>query len=101
MSTPKAKVICWTIRGQPQVGLRRLIPTTASINSLAGPFGPGRQCCELALRLARLRRSRWPGGLRSRSAAPWQSQDYQAKAALFVTRTQTVEEAMAKGERRA
>jgi len=26
------------MRGQPQVGLRRLIPTTAWINSLAGPL---------------------------------------------------------------
>src|ERR1700726_2292018 len=41
ISTPKAKVICWAIRGQPQLGLRRFILTTASTSSLLGPFGPG------------------------------------------------------------
>jgi hypothetical protein len=39
----RGNVICWAIRGQPQVGLRRFISTTASINSWAGPFGPGRR----------------------------------------------------------
>jgi len=29
------------IRGQPQLGLRRFISTTASMSSLFGPFGPG------------------------------------------------------------
>jgi hypothetical protein len=41
ISTPKASVICWAIRLQPPVRLRRFISTTASINSFAGPFGPG------------------------------------------------------------
>jgi hypothetical protein len=36
MSTPKANAICWAIRVQPQVGLRRFISMTASINSWAG-----------------------------------------------------------------
>jgi hypothetical protein len=31
------------IRGQPQVGLCRLSSRTASINSWAGPFAPGRR----------------------------------------------------------
>ena len=38
---PKAKAICWAIRGQPQVGLRCFIWTTASTRSLPSPFGPG------------------------------------------------------------
>jgi hypothetical protein len=32
---------CWAIRGQPQLGFRRFISTTASMSSLSGPFGPG------------------------------------------------------------
>src|SRR6516165_12195716 len=40
-STPKTKVICWAMRGQPQLGLRRFNSTTASMSSLFGPFGPG------------------------------------------------------------
>src|SRR5437764_5612571 len=43
ISTPKASVICSAIRGQPQLGLRRFISTTASMSSLAGPFGPARE----------------------------------------------------------
>src|SRR5438128_4736890 len=43
ISTPKASVICSAIRGQPQLGLRRFISTTASMSSLAGPFGPARR----------------------------------------------------------
>src|SRR5580765_8406343 len=31
------------IRGQPQLGLRRFISTTASMSSFFGPFGPGRR----------------------------------------------------------
>src|SRR5215469_580356 len=30
------------MRGQPQLGLRRFVATTASMRSLSGPFGPGR-----------------------------------------------------------
>ena len=30
------------MRGQPQLGLRRFISTTASMSSLSGPCGPGR-----------------------------------------------------------
>src|SRR2546430_1337478 len=41
MATPKANVICWAIRGQPQLRLRRFNSTTASMSSLFGPFGPG------------------------------------------------------------
>src|SRR5215813_5304695 len=43
MSTPNAKEICWAMRLQPQVRLRRFISFTASINSFVGPFGPGRR----------------------------------------------------------
>jgi hypothetical protein len=42
MSTPKASAICWAIRRQPHLVLRRFISTTASMSSFAGPFGPGR-----------------------------------------------------------
>src|SRR5262249_3263736 len=41
ISTLKARLICSAIRGQPQLGLRRFIATTASMSSLVGPFGPG------------------------------------------------------------
>src|SRR6266513_834078 len=41
IATPKANVICWGIRGQPQLRLRRFNSTTASMSSLFGPFGPG------------------------------------------------------------
>src|ERR1051326_8824990 len=41
ISTPKAKWICSAIRGQPQLGLRCFISTTALISSRLGPFGPG------------------------------------------------------------
>ena len=37
----KAKAICWAIRGQPQLGLRCFISTTARMSSALGPFGPG------------------------------------------------------------
>src|SRR5215472_9463772 len=30
------------MRGQPQLGLRRFMATTASMRSWSGPFGPGR-----------------------------------------------------------
>src|SRR5580765_2736278 len=43
ISTAKANAICWAIRGQPQLGLRRFISTTASMSSFFGPFGPGRR----------------------------------------------------------
>src|SRR6516165_11304710 len=36
-----AKAICCAIRGQPQLGLRRFISTTAAMSSVLGPFGPG------------------------------------------------------------
>ena len=38
---PKAKAICWAIRGQPHVGFRRLVSTIALMSSLDGPLGPG------------------------------------------------------------
>jgi hypothetical protein len=38
ISTPKANVIRWAIRGQSQLGLRRFISATASMSSLFGPF---------------------------------------------------------------
>src|SRR3981081_4010710 len=31
------------MRGQPQLGLRRFMATTASMRSFFGPFGPGRR----------------------------------------------------------
>src|SRR5215475_7589024 len=43
MSTPNAKAMCWGIRLQPQVPLRRFISRTASISSFVGPLGPGRR----------------------------------------------------------
>src|SRR5215469_7205610 len=61
ISTPKVKVICWASRGQPQVGLRRFISMTASINSLAGPCEPGR--C--------LRRTKTTGGTFVYAAPLW------------------------------
>ena len=39
--SPKARLICWVMRGQPYRGLRRFIVTMASMISLDGPFGPG------------------------------------------------------------
>src|SRR6266702_5002939 len=36
-----AKAICWAIRGQPQLGFRCFISTTARMSSALGPFGPG------------------------------------------------------------
>ena len=41
MGMPKAKTICCAIRGQPQVGFRRFMSTTAATISWLGPFGPG------------------------------------------------------------
>ena len=38
---PKAKEICWAIRGQPHVGFCRLASTIALMSSLDGPLGPG------------------------------------------------------------
>jgi hypothetical protein len=38
---PNANVICCAIRGQPHVGFRRFISTTAAMMSWVGPFGPG------------------------------------------------------------
>src|SRR5215472_9272202 len=43
IATPKAKAICWAMRGEPQVGFRRFISTTAPMSSFSGPFGPGRR----------------------------------------------------------
>src|SRR5215467_1048729 len=37
ISTPKANAICWAMRGQPQLGLRRFMATTASMSSCFGP----------------------------------------------------------------
>jgi hypothetical protein len=39
ISTEKVNTICWAIRGQPQLGLRRFISTTASMSSFFGPLG--------------------------------------------------------------
>jgi hypothetical protein len=36
ISTPKAKAICWAMLGQPQMGLRCFIATTASMSSFFG-----------------------------------------------------------------
>jgi hypothetical protein len=41
IGTSKAKVICCAIRGQPHVGFRRFISTTAATTSRLGPRGPG------------------------------------------------------------
>jgi hypothetical protein len=35
-----AKAIRWAMRGQPQLGLRCFISTTAQMSSALGPFGP-------------------------------------------------------------
>src|SRR5215471_1196459 len=43
ISTPKANAICWAMRGQPQLRLRRFMATTASMSSCFGPCGPGRR----------------------------------------------------------
>ena len=40
MGMSKAKVICCAIRGQPQVGFRCFMSTTAAMTSRLGPFGP-------------------------------------------------------------
>jgi hypothetical protein len=47
-----AKAICWAIRGQPQLGLRCFISTTAWMSSALGPFGPGfrGRFCENSMR---------------------------------------------------
>ena len=37
----KATAICCAIRGQPQVGFRCFMSTTAAMMSGAGPLGPG------------------------------------------------------------
>src|SRR6516165_1763486 len=37
-------VICWAIRGQPQLSLRRFNSTTASMSSLLGPLGQADAC---------------------------------------------------------
>jgi hypothetical protein len=41
MGMSKAKVICCAIRGQPHVGFRRFMSTTAATTSRLGPRGPG------------------------------------------------------------
>jgi hypothetical protein len=41
MGMPKAKALCRAIRGQPQVGFRCFMSTTAAMSSRLGPFGPG------------------------------------------------------------
>jgi hypothetical protein len=45
IQVPKARLICAAIRGQPQVGLRSFISTTARMMSMSGPFGPGLALC--------------------------------------------------------
>jgi hypothetical protein len=52
----KAKAICWAIRGQPQLGLRCFISTTALMSSALGPCGPGfrRRFGENSMRYFRL-----------------------------------------------
>ena len=42
ISTPKVRETVYAIRGQPNLGFRRLISTTALMSSCAGPLGPGR-----------------------------------------------------------
>src|SRR5208283_870552 len=51
-----ATAICCAIRGQPQLGLRCFISTTARMSSALGPFGPGfrRQSGENSMRYFRL-----------------------------------------------
>src|SRR2546425_12989813 len=41
MDMPKARDICCTIRGHPQLGFRCFMSTTAAMTSWLGPFGPG------------------------------------------------------------
>jgi hypothetical protein len=41
MEIAKARAICYAIRGQPHVGFRRFISTTAAMISSVGPLGPG------------------------------------------------------------
>ena len=41
MGISKAKAICCAIRGQPHVGFRRFMSTTAATTSWLGPRGPG------------------------------------------------------------
>jgi len=41
IGTAKAWAICCAIRGQPHVGFRRFMSTTAAMISWVGPFGPG------------------------------------------------------------
>ena len=40
-ASPKARLICCAILGQPSRGLRSFMATMASITSLHGPLGPG------------------------------------------------------------
>jgi hypothetical protein len=41
MGIANAKAICRAIRGQPHVGFRRFMSTTAAMTAWVGPFGPG------------------------------------------------------------
>ena len=60
MSTAKASAICWAIRGQPHLGLRRFMSTMASTSAWDGPLGPvRRRVGENNQRYLRVRRARW------------------------------------------
>jgi hypothetical protein len=61
MGMSKAKVICCAIRGQPQVGFRCFMSTTAAMTSRLGPFGPGffRTVAENSRRYFRVVSARW------------------------------------------
>ncbi len=45
MSRSNARLICCAILGQPNLGLRCFMATTASISSCDGPLGPGLRRC--------------------------------------------------------
>src|SRR5579863_8990025 len=53
--TPKSNAICWAMRGQSQLGLRRFIAMMTSMSSSFGTFGPGRpaRCDENNMRYFR------------------------------------------------
>ena len=61
IAMPKARAICCAIRGQPQVGFRCFMSTTAAITSWVGLFGPGffGTPDEKSRRYFRLVRARW------------------------------------------
>ena len=59
--TPKAKAICWAIRGQSHLGFRRLVSTMELMSSLDGPLGPGfrMRLCEKSTRHFLFLRAWW------------------------------------------